>query len=388
MNLSTGVTLFLLLGATQGVFLALLLLTRRENAAANRLLAAAMVAFAAFLLEGVLYVGDRYRNFPHLIGISQPVIYLFGPVIYLYARTVTGGPEAPRRRAVLHFLPAAAVILYLLPFYAKSGPEKTAFVQALLRDGDPLDLRIIEWGKLAHGAAYTAVTFRVLRRYRSRLEENFSTLDRINLRWLRNVLLGAMAIWVIAIAHFVVNSFGVKVLDTTTSPASMVLVVFVYAIGYLGLRQPEVFWPAVEDGSIRSPAEESPSPGSAKYRKSGLGSDRAEALQQSLVSWMDEHEPYDDPGLTLHQLAEQLSVSPHNLSEVINSHLGKSFHDFVNEYRVEAAKRRLRDPGLSHHSILAIALDSGFRSKSTFNKIFKRFTGVTPSEFRALDPSP
>ena len=130
MELTQVLIIFLLLGITQGFFLCVLLLTRRENATANRILAGTMVAFALFLAESVLYVDGHFHDFPHLIGISQPVIFIFGPAIYLYARTAGGRHEKPGRRDLLHFAPAVAVVLYFLPFYLKSGPEKIAFVEA------------------------------------------------------------------------------------------------------------------------------------------------------------------------------------------------------------------------------------------------------------------
>jgi AraC-like DNA-binding protein len=378
---------FLLLGVAQGLFLAVLLSTRRENAAANRILAGTMGAFALFLLESCLYVGGHYRDFPNLIGISQPVVYIFGPAIYVYARTIGGAADAPGRRGALHFLPAAAVLAYFLPFYLEPAPRKIAFVETLMRDGPPLDLELIEWGKLVHGTVYTVVTFGVLRRYRRRLEESFSTLDRINLDWLRKVLLGAMVVWVAAIVSSGLGLLGIRVLDGGLSLAPLVLVVFVYAIGILGLRQPEVFWPPAPAADPVGTIDAPPSPTTGgKYRKSGLDPARAAEIEQTLLATMQEQQPQEDPDLTLQQLADRLGVSPHNLSEVINARLGASFHDFVNGYRVEEAKRRLLDPKLAHQTVLAVALESGFRSKSTFNKIFKRFTGVTPSQYRRDHP--
>jgi AraC-like DNA-binding protein len=393
MDFAQVLVLFLLVGVAQGLFLAVLLLTRRENAAANRILAGTMAAFALFLAESVLYVDGHFHDFPHLIGISQPVIFIFGPAIYLYARTVGGQPEAPGRRVVLHFLPAAAVVAYFMPFYLKTGPEKVAFVEALMRDGAPLDVQIIEWLKLPHGAAYTLVTFGVLRRYRRRLEESFSTLDRINLGWLRDVLLGTMVVWAMAIVSSGLTLLGVKILDNDLSFAPLALVVFVFVIGILGLRQPEVFWPpspandpAETSGTPKAPEIPAAPASGTKYRKSGLDPAKAADIEKALLAMMDEHRPQEDSDLTLQQLADRLGVSPHNLSEVINGHLGTSFHDFVNGYRVEEAKRRLRDHELAHQTILAVALESGFRSKSTFNKIFKRFTGTTPSQYRRDHP--
>lgn len=378
-----GITIFLMLGVAQGLFLAVLLLTRRENTEANRLLAAVMAAFAVYLGEVALYAGDHFREMPHLIGVSQPVIYLFGPVIYLYARTVSSGPERPGRWSILHFVPAALVVVYFLPFFLDPAAAKIAYVEGVMRDGPPRDLRVIEWLKVVHGTIYTLATFRVLGRYRKRLEENFSTHDEINLGWLRRLLFGVMAAWLAALAQFSLELVGVGPGNADVSPVSLVLVVVVYLIGILGLRQPEVFWPppaagGPPEGKPDRQADES----GEKYRKSGLDTQAATALEDDLLETMEKEKPHLDSGLTLQQLADRLGWSSHNLSEVINGRLGATFHDFVNGYRVEEAKRKLLDPNRAHQTVLAVALDSGFRSKSTFNKIFKRFTGLTPSVFR------
>jgi AraC-like DNA-binding protein len=92
-------------------------------------------------------------------------------------------------------------------------------------------------------------------------------------------------------------------------------------------------------------------------------------------------------GLTLQELAEEAGISPHNVSEVINTIAGQNFYDFVNGYRVEEAKRRLRDPQYRNLTILAIATDSGFNSKSVFNAFFKERTGQTPSQYRSTPSS-
>jgi AraC-like DNA-binding protein len=258
-----------------------------------------------------------------------------------------------------------------------------------MREGPPLDVRIIEWLKLAHGAIYTLVTFRLLGRYRTRLEDNFSTLDRVNLRWLRNLLVGNLMVWLVAILHFFLAKVGLRILDSDSNPVSLATVVFVYAIGYLGLRQPEVFWPPTENnGADTASARTSASDTSSRYQKSGLDSEKAKIQVEKLQRLMGERKPHTDPDLTLLQLAGQMSVSPHNLSEIINTRLNMSFHDFVNGYRVAEAKILLADNELADQTILAIAFESGFRSKSTFNKIFKKFTGTTPSFFRQDQISP
>ena len=97
---------------------------------------------------------------------------------------------------------------------------------------------------------------------------------------------------------------------------------------------------------------------------------------------MEMSKPYLNPDLTLHQLAAELGISSHLLSQVINDHLKLNFFDFVNQYRVKTFKERIVSPHYSAFSVLGIAFDCGFNSKSAFNRIFKKNTGLTPSQFR------
>jgi AraC-like DNA-binding protein len=97
---------------------------------------------------------------------------------------------------------------------------------------------------------------------------------------------------------------------------------------------------------------------------------------------MKQHKPYLNPELSLQMLANQLDIPPHYLSQVINEQLGQNFFDFINSHRIEEVKARLLDPQYTHLTILAIAFDSGFNSKSAFNSAFKNQTGLTPSQFR------
>jgi AraC-like DNA-binding protein len=90
--------------------------------------------------------------------------------------------------------------------------------------------------------------------------------------------------------------------------------------------------------------------------------------------------------LTLSQLAERVAIPSHHLSQLLNERLGLSFFDYVNRLRVEEVKRLLLDPKKDGQSILDLAFEAGFSSKSSFNSIFKRSTGYSPSAYRNLSP--
>lgn len=374
----------LILGAGHGLFLAVILATKRANSTANRLLAVAMVAFALYIFEGVYYSRGWFQTFPHLIGSSLPLIFLFGPIIYLYAEAVSTGAHGLRRGAWIHFAPAILVTLYFLPFYFSSGEAKLAYLRAMEAHGPPLDLAIVQQLQFVVGIFYVVLTVRLLRHHRAQIKEEYSSIERINLLWLRNLTVGAAAIWTLATALHILHLVGLA--DRMAwDPTPLAVSLLVYAVGYMGLRQPEILHPPL--ARQPTPVFGLPLPtapvAEAGYEKSGLTPAEAEAAMQALRQLMADRQLYLRSGLTLQELAEESGMSLHNLSEVINTRGGKNFYDFVNTYRAEEAMRRLRDPRYANLTILAVAADSGFNSKSVFNAFFKEHTGQTPSQYRS-----
>jgi AraC-like DNA-binding protein len=162
----------------------------------------------------------------------------------------------------------------------------------------------------------------------------------------------------------------------------------IYSLGYLGLRKPEVLTgdlgrETTSHGAtgVRVETADESIP-AKKYEKSTLTPERAERYLRRLLNHMETEKPYVDGELTLPKLAERLSIPAPHLSQIINERLQQNFFDFVNTYRVEEAKRRLLDPAKQHYSVLAIAEEVGFNSKSSFNAVFKKHVQMTPSEFR------
>lgn len=119
-----------------------------------------------------------------------------------------------------------------------------------------------------------------------------------------------------------------------------------------------------------------------KYKTSTLDQDKAEEIVKKLIHLMEYEKVYRDEKVSLKSLAQELSTSYHQLSQVINEELHKNFFDLINSYRIAEAKKRLVDPKEETRSILAIAYDVGFNTKAAFNRVFKKYTHMTPSQFR------
>lgn len=154
------------------------------------------------------------------------------------------------------------------------------------------------------------------------------------------------------------------------------LSVFVILIGYFGLKQKVIFFAEsiIVSGDIIE--------AQTKYSGSRLKDSEAKLYVEKINKHMELSKPYLNPDLTLLQLASDLAITPHILSQIINDQYKLNFFDFVNEYRVREFKDAVVDPKNKSFSLLGIAFECGFNSKSTFNRMFKKSTGLTPSQFK------
>ena len=175
---------------------------------------------------------------------------------------------------------------------------------------------------------------------------------------------------------------------TVTALLGALLLALVFTIGYFSLRQPAIFAgqaAAIDATGPEDVADETAVPviaGRSKYEKTRLNEDTAQKHLDALLIHMESARPFLRSSLTLQELADELSIASHHLSQVINDRLDRNFFDFVNGYRVQDVQEKLRDPQTQHLTLLAIAYDSGFSSKSSFNTVFKKHTRMTPSQFR------
>ena len=373
-------------GALQGFLLTCVLLTRRKNRTAHRLLAALMAAFTIYLASGVYYSAGLVRSFPHFFGVSYQMPWVFGPLVYLYAVAASDRSWRFRKETLIHFVPVTINVLATMPYYLMSGAEKLALLERWMAGDVPRQLAFLDPFKYVLGLSYSIATVVFLRRHRRVIENSYSNTERVNLRWLLLLTVSSFGIWLLATTLRVAEvQTGVR-----DSHISLAMAVLVYAIGYMGLRQPEVFryetaeYPIPTVANAVSPLPPPPDEPVAepRYERSGLSDAEAQQLKTRLLAVMDARRPWQNSELTLADLATLLDTTPHKLSEVLNSEIGQTFYDFVNGYRVREVQRRIKAGEARALKMLALAMDAGFASKSTFNEAFKKHTSQTPSGFR------
>jgi AraC-like DNA-binding protein len=375
-------------GALQGLLLAGVVVAQRTNRTANRLLAALIAAFTIFLASSVYYATGLIRAYPQFFGISYHMPWIFGPLVYLYAVAASDRAWRFEPRHLLHFVPVAISLTVTAPYYMMSGADKIAMYERLVAGDVPTRLMVIDPFKFVSGISYSAATFIYLRNHRRRIEDSYSNTARVNLSWLFWLAVAAAFIWAMATtAQFALAPAAIR-----DELVTLAIAILVYAIGYMGLRQPEIFRfetaehrvpvmppaPLALVAGAEAPAAE---PDAPRYERSGLGDDEAVKLEAALLRLMDRDRAWTNSELTLADLAARLGTTPHKLSEVLNGQIGKTFYDFVNGYRVRDVQRRIEAGEARTRKMLALALDAGFASKSTFNQAFKKHTNQTPSDF-------
>jgi len=370
---------FEIAGVALGGLLALLLATARHgNRAANRWLACYAGALA------LLSLGDYFEDsrlvlaFPHLGHLTDWLIFVVGPSLWMYVRRLTMHARPAFPRWLLHFVPAILCLLVLAPFYLSSAPEKQAVVAIELSGGStepqwPLLLAAI------HLLAYWGACLLSLRRFRFELRAQFSSLERRTFGWLKWMLAVNLGMWVLWISSLALDRSWALWLDRLAIPGGF------YLLAYLGLRQPAVFAgrTAFVPVTRESPTGMAPP---TRYARSGLRKERLTELRGRLEALMQTDKPWLENDLTLSGLSDRLGVSTHHLSQLLNEEIGVTFFDFINSRRVEEVKRCLVDPAYRAQTVLEIAFAAGFSSKAAFNSVFKLQTGTTPSKFRQQLP--
>lgn len=366
----------LFIAAAQGVFLALVLLThRRGNRRANAVLALLILLFALRLVETVGFWTKYLYALPHFWLTTAPFSFLFGVLLYWYARFLISPNFTPRKREGLHLLPFVLYTAWLIPFYRLSGDIKRSILAKYITVENPQ----VAWPyfvlfllQILHMLFYTWLTFRLLNRRAATLKGISPTIEKISLQWLQRLTLGFGACVFFMLAYMTALRVGLPYSRAIDALVLLSLSALIYGISYVALRQPEIF-----SGELS--LKHAP-----KYEKSALTSGRAEAYVTKLRNLMACEKPFTDSELKLHELAQKLEMPPHHLSQILNEKLGQNFFDFINQYRIAEAQKLLADAEKQKFTILSIALEVGFNTKASFNTAFKKHTGMTPSQFREL----
>ncbi|MEX0928275.1 MAG: helix-turn-helix domain-containing protein [Balneolales bacterium] len=336
-----------------------------------------MFIFGIHLFSYYLYALGYWDRYPHMVGVTHPFPLLHGPMLYLYIVFSLKPDQRFSWRIILHFAPVLLSYLYMIRFFFFYSAEEKVMVDNAEVNDFMIFMGFSLVAFIISGIAYPIFSYRLLGRYRRLIKENFAFEESINLNWLQ------YCIWSIAIIYLVVavisllrEALGITFWFNADLIIYSSIILFVFFLGYFGIRHQGIFADELlADEHIAEPKT------GGEYKRSGLKGDEAGQYHRKLVDLMTIKKPFLEPKLTLNTLAGELNISLNHLSQIINQYEEKNFYDFVNEYRVDEFKARVSNEANSNYSILALAFDSGFNSKSSFNQVFKKIAGLTPSQY-------
>jgi AraC-like DNA-binding protein len=377
---------FLLFGALQSLFLAAAFgLAASDNRSANRLLSLLLLCSAALLLEYTLIDAGVYRQVPHLLGVSVPLLFTIGPLYWFYTGTLLKAGSRPQ--AALHYLPAVLSLALLSPFFLQQGAVKAAWMTSVLAKGfvefPMLQLLLLSVASFSL-LVYFYRAYAVLESYETTLVDEFASTAILTVNWLKRLSSAFslfMVLFYLAWGELLfVPASGLRY--RLLAVVMLALAAFVLGLGLYACLRPEMFVRYTHTGL---PALGTPR---VRYEKTALSGEQVRQYRSQLLAHMEQAQPFLQGELRLSALAVELGLPAHHLSQVINQEFGKNFFEFINTYRVEAAKALLRAPAAQAGTVLDIALRAGFNSKASFNRIFKQYTGLTPTAYQATAQTP
>ena len=361
------------IGISISLFMGFLLLLKRRKSLADFILLIWLILMAIHLLF-FYAVFDAPDEMIFLIGVAgYGLIILYTPLLYLYSATVN--QDRLPRFWYFHFLFYFFFVVFI-GYFGLVNPASYIFKFGFLKikESEPFLLR--QYGIYVALVTFIYSSLIVMRskKHDREVKSYLSFDERINLRWLKQLSLLAILFFVSIFLLIMLSvQTNVPSLSTTFKWVGFFITLYIIAISLFGLRQSTIFLQPVD----------LPNKKDHQYRNSGMTKESVELLADRLSTEMIAKRYYLNAQLSLPVLAEKFGVSTANLSQTINQSFGRNFFDFVNEFRVKEFKMRVNDPAYGNFTLLGIALECGFSSKSSFNKVFKRITGQSPSSLRA-----
>lgn len=363
----------------QGVVFAVLLIRRgwRKKSAADFWLAALLLLLCSSLLTPFLGFANVYTRNQWLTYFPFNIAYSWGVCVYFYVLSLTNSDRRFTRRDLLLFAPSAFYVIFRLSLFVQSLEFKNWFDDIYYV---PIANPIVFVTEFAWTSVFLFLSIRHHGRYRRWLNDNFSDTERIKFDWLRNFLYVFTFVFLLGGIFDFIDRFVFALSYVQYFYFEIVLALVTYYLAVAGYsRLAAATDPRFEPQTEPLP-EEAVKPSSTKPADAEPGFER---LKQNLEDLMSRERPYLEPQLTLADLARQAGTNTTALSQVINQGFGINFNDFVNGYRVEEVKRQLRSGAAGELGLLGVAFECGFNSKATFNRVFKKQTGISPKEYQA-----
>lgn len=346
-------------------FSLLLWFTKNINRTANRFLALAVLTIVLWMGWVLGKSVGLAAYFPHWSRLPLQFSLALGPLIYFYVLKITRPEYKLSSTDLLHFIPLLLQqVIFVLEIGQSISTGAATYNTQVFRQTSP----ILNMAAFISVIAYLYISFRLIESYYRQLKfNNVNDRCRNQMRWLHRLIKAFGFLWLLWLPYIAIDYFYFH----------YQLGIHAYYPLYLLLAGMMIWIAATVHSKPGSPVT---------VPTMSVSKPVTPAALRQKGNWLkkviEDKRYYQDPELSLSSLAEKLNLSTHELSRIINIALKKSFNDFINEYRVLDATRKMADPAYNHVTLLGIAYESGFNAQSTFSRIFKQATGRTPLEYK------
>jgi AraC-like DNA-binding protein len=367
---NTFIAILLGIGAMQGAFIiCILLFFKKGNIKANLALTALVVCITGIIFQNFVVFSGIYKVAPHLSLVFYPMNRLIGPAFLFFVIFLIYPNRSFKFYDLLHLIPFLIKLYEHWPFYSLSSIEKIGVIDFLFFTNRAIPLESLMSVLISRGLVLIYLVVAIL--FLRRSEVNFMSYSSNTLigfiGWLKRFA-GFFAFFVLlAMAGstlFFFTGFNILSLEVYVH---VINTFFIHFIAIVAIQQPEKLFFVFADSAVRGNGEKQ-----KKIHNIPI---------EHLLRFMENERPYLNPDLKIHNVATALDEAPYSISQQINQQLGLNFYDFINKYRVEEFKKRVESDEYNNLTLLGIALDVGFNSKASFNRVFKKHTGMTPSEY-------
>ena len=359
---------FLIFAIIQSFFFASLFLSKKNRTSANFTITSLLLLLAVHSFLILVNLNITHKVLFKILPLTLTLLY--GPLLLLYVRALRLEISKNNIATLLHFIP---FIIYIVLAFSLSN--RVDFQ------------KIVSISGAISGLSYCLMTLVSIKKHENKIVELYSTTKRVSLHWLHKLVKGIACIWVcVFVLVFLKQLFHISI---TLNWFFIPIPFFITYIGYHGLKQQLIFQlvqtdpDSVESDTKKTPSSnDQPSKIDSGYKKSGLTTQDMERIFGTLEMLMKTDKLYVEPNLNLQDLAQKAKVPQHHITQTLNSFAQQNFYDYINSYRVREFIQKLKNGDTDSFSLLGIAFDCGFNSKSSFNRIFKKTTGFSPSEFK------
>jgi AraC-like DNA-binding protein len=371
------VTAIVYIGFAQSLFAAILVLQKKPLSVADKILAVLLFVIGVLFFINIveIFYNIPATLWPFTLGFTITVPTL----LYLYSKyTINEDSQFQMKEALAVLLPPIIIFLLLFIFIDK---QFNGFVEFAEHLGKLILLRNCAGAFFVINLWVSCIlTLKNIKTHRKQIDDLYSyKSDKISLSWLQILTIALLVVYNLTI---VVTAFeNSRIFDDIEIIRKIILLGFVYIISIWGYKQVQ-FDTTSKQILLNENLDLSKSTISDKYQKCRIKEEQATQYLNRIIQYMNNSEIWKDNELSIAKLSQYTEIPKHYITQILNENLNKNFYTFVNEYRIEHAKKLIKSSECKAWSIIAIAFECGFNSKTAFNNFFKKYTGMTPSEFR------